>query len=181
MKAYEQGARPDGTNNFDNYMFGCSCWCNVYNRLDRELTQHPFFTKKSYKKVLTITCPNGEDELKFYVSRVDEKGRVPCAGKSIKVQLQEQAFLSEEVQGIMAHSESSVFMIGYDIRILSGLGKITLDMLSAVDRKHFQSSTLYVIEGEDVERPVHHTPQEEIKRPAVTWEVLANPQKRAKK
>nr|DAD87094.1 MAG TPA: envelope protein [Myoviridae sp. ctWaE18] len=181
LRAYEQGAREDGGNNFDNYMLGCTCWCSVYNRLDRKLTQHPFFSKKTYKKVLTITCPNGDSQLKFYVSRVDEKGRVPCAGKSIKVQLQEQAFLSDEVQNIIARSESSVFMIGYDISHLTGLGKITFDMLSVVDRKHFQSDTLHVFEGEDHTVPAHRTPQEEIKRPAVTREILANQQKKATK
>ena len=181
LRAYEQGAREDGGNNFDNYMLGCTCWCSVYNRLDRKLTQHPFFSKKTYKKVLTITCPNGDDLLKFYVSRVDEKGRVPRAGKSIKMQLQEQAFLSTEIQSIVARSESSVFMIGYDISHLTGLGKITFDMLSMIDRKHFQSDTLYVFEGDDHTSPVHHTPQEEIKRPAVTREILANQQKKATK
>lgn len=168
LRAYEQGARPDGTNNFDNYMLGCSCWCNVYNRLNRELDNHPFFTKKSYKKVLTISCPNGEAELKFYVSRVDEKGRVPCSGKSIKVQLQKQAFLSAEVQDVIAHSGSSILMIGYDITTLDGLGKITLDMLSAVDRKHFQSDTLHTFEGKDARITKQHAPQEEIRLPAVT-------------
>ncbi|WP_300803211.1 hypothetical protein [uncultured Desulfovibrio sp.] len=181
LRAYEQGAREDGGNNFDNYMLGCTCWCSVYNRLDRKLTQHPFFSKKTYKKVLTITCPNGDDLLKFYVSRVDEKGRVPRAGKSIKMQLQEQAFLSTEIQSIIARSESSVFMIGYDISHLTGLGKITFDMLSMIDRKHFQSDTLYVFEGDDHTSPAHHTPQEEIKRPAVTREILANQQKKATK
>ena len=179
LRAYEQGAREDGGNNFDNYMLGCTCWCSVYNRLDRKLTQHPFFSKKTYKKVLTITCPNGDDLLKFYVSRVDEKGRVPRAGKSIKMQLQEQAFLSTEIQSIIARSESSVFMIGYDISHLTGLGKITFDMLSMIDRKHFQSDTLYVFEGDDQTIPAHHTPQEEIKRPAVTREILAIQQKKA--
>ena len=179
LRAYEQGAREDGGNNFDNYMLGCTCWCSVYNRLDRKLTQHPFFSKKTYKKVLTITCPNGDDLLKFYVSRVDEKGRVPRAGKSIKMQLQEQAFLSTEIQSIIARSESSVFMIGYDISHLTGLGKITFDMLSMIDRKHFQSDTLYVFEGDDHTIPAHHTPQEEIKRPAVTREILAIQQKKA--
>lgn len=178
MRAYEQGARPDGINNFDNYMLGCTCWCSVFNRLDRELTDHSFFKKKNYKKVLTITCPNGEELLKFYVSRVDEKGRVPCAGKSIKVQLQQQAFLSDELQNIKAHSESSLFMIGYDISTTNGLGKITFDMLSAVDKKHFQSDTLYVFEDENHTLSAQHAPQEELKQPAVTREVLANHQKR---
>ena len=178
LRAYEQGAREDGGNNFDNYTLGCTCWSSVYNRLDRKLTQHPFFSKKTYKKVLTITCPNGDSQLKFYVSRVDEKERVPRAGKSIKMQLQEQAFLSAEIQSIIAHSESSVFMIGYDISPLTGLGKITFDMLSMIDRKHFQSVTLHVFEGEEHTIPVHHTPQEEIKRPAVTRAILAKQGKR---
>lgn len=179
LRAYEQGAREDGGNNFDNYTLGCTCWSSVYNRLDRKLTQHPFFSKKTYKKVLTITCPNGDSQLKFYVSRVDEKERVPRAGKSIKMQLQEQAFLSAEIQSIIAHSESSVFMIGYDISPLTGLGKITFDMLSMIDRKHFQSVTLHVFEGEEHTIPVHHTPQEEIKRPAVTRAILAKQGKKA--
>lgn len=50
LRAYEQGARPDGSNNFDNYMLGCSCWNNVYNRLNRELEQHPFFFEKNLQK-----------------------------------------------------------------------------------------------------------------------------------
>ena len=179
LRAYEQGAREDGGNNFDNYTLGCTCWSSLYNRLDRKLTQHPFFSKETYKKILTITCPNGDDLLKFYVSRVDEKGRVPRAGKSIKMQLREQAFLSTEIQSIIARSGSSVFMIGYDISHLKGLGKITFDMLSMIDRKHFQSDTLYVFEGDDHIIPAHHTPQEEIKRPTVIREILANQQKKA--
>ncbi len=179
MRAYEQGARPDGGNNFDNYMLGCTCWCSVYNRLDRELDRHPFFTKETRKKILTITCPNGEGRLKFYVSRVDEKDRVPRAGKSIKLQLQEQFFLSDEVQAVIAHSETSIFMIGYDISITGGLGKITFDMLSATDRKHFQSDTLYIFEGEEEVHSVRHAPQEDIRRPSVTREILASPSKKA--
>lgn len=179
LRAYEQGAREDGGNNFDNYMLGCTCWCSVYNRLNRKLIQHSFFSKKTYRKVLTITCPNGDGQLKFYVSRVDEKERVPRAGKSIKMQLQEQAFLSTEIQSLIAHSDSSVFMIGYDISHLTGLGKITFDMLSMIDRKHFQSDTLHIFEGEEHTVPAHHTPQEEIKRPAVTRAILAKQQKQA--
>lgn len=178
MRAYEQGARPDGENYLDNYMLGCTCWCSLFNRLDRKLTNHNFFKKKNFKKVLTITCPNGDEQLKFYVSRVDEKSRVPCAGKSIKVQLQEQVFLSNELQNIIARSKSSVFLIGYDISTTNGLGKITFNMLSAVDKKHFQCTTLYVFEDEEHALPAQHAPHEELKQPSVTRVSLANHQKR---
>jgi len=180
MRAYEQGARPDGDNNFDNYMLGCTCWCSVYNRLNRELDQHPFFAKTTYKKVMTITCPNGEEQLKFYISRVDEEGRVPRAGRSIKLQLQEQFFISDEVQEIIARSAKTVFVIGYDISETSGLGKITFDMLSSTGKNHFQSDTLYTFEEEE-SHPIRHVQPEEIKHPTVTREVLANSPKGATK
>lgn len=179
LRAYEQGARPGGGNNFDNYMLGCSCWCNAYNRLDRALNRHPFFTKKTYKKVLTITCPNWDDQLTFYVSRVDERGRIPCAGRSIKLQLQEQAFLSDEVQDIIAHATSSVYMLGYDISTQRGLGKITFDVLSATDRGRFQSDTVYIFDDDMSAIQGPHIPPEEIKHPTVTREVLANHSKKA--
>ena len=179
MRAYEQGATPDGDNNFDNYMLGCSCWCSTYNRLNRVLDRHPFFSKKTYQKVLTISCPNGSEKLTFYISRVDEKYRVPRACKSIKLYLQEQFFLSNEVQSIIERSSKSIFMIGYDISTIGGLGKITFDMLSATDRNHFQSNTLHIFEEE---RPLlHYMQPEKINDPTVTREVLANLPKKATK
>lgn len=180
LRAYEQGARPDGSNNFDNYMLGCACWCNVYNRLDRKLKDHHFFITKTHKKVLTIICQNGKSQLQFHVSRVDERGRIPCAGKSIKIHLQKQAFLSDEIQDIIAKSKSSVLMLGYDISCQHGLGKITLDMISSTGKGHFQSVTLHTFEDKKYALPTQHIRQEKIKRPAVTREVLATRQKKDK-
>lgn len=181
LRAYEQGARPDGTNNFDNYMLGCSCWNNVYNRLNRELEQHPFFSKKNYKKVLVITCLNGKEELKFCVSRVDEEKRIPCAGKSIKLSLQNQAFLSEEIQNIVSKStQNCVFMLGYDISTSRGLGKISFDMLSYVSKGKFQSDSIYIFNEEEASL-ASSLPHEELKHPVVTRDALLTSIKKSKK
>ena len=178
LRAYEQGARPDGSNNFDNYMLGCSCWNNVYNRLNRELEQHPFFSKKTYKKVLVITCLNGKEELNFCVSRVDDEKRIPCAGKSIKLSLQNQAFLSEEIQNIISNSmQNCVFMLGYDISTSRGLGKISFDMLSLVSKGKFQSDPIYVFDEKDAPL-TSKLPHEEPKHPVVTRDALVTPIKK---
>lgn len=174
LHAFAQGARPDGGNNFDNWFIGCACWCSLYKRLDLELTDHPFFTKKTYRRVLTITCPNGDKELTFYVYRVDEERRVPRGGRSIKLQLQPQFFLSDELKDIISRSPKTVYVIGYDISIENGLGKITFDMLSATDKNHFQSDTIFVFEEENIPVSSLHIPQENIETPTVTREGVAH-------
>ena len=179
LRAYEQGARPDGSNNFDNYMLGCSCWDNIYNRLDRELTNHHFFTKKTYKNVMTISCPNGNEQIEFYIFRVFENYRIPCSGKSIKINLHNQLFLSEEIENIITTHKSSVLIIGYDIHEMKGLGKITFNALSTADGAHFESEILYIFEGEGTTSSVKHTPQEKLKKPEVTRELLATHSKNA--
>lgn len=181
MRAYEQGTKSDGRNFFDNYFVGCGCWCNLYNRLDEKLEKHSFFTKKTSKKVMTISCPNGDNHITFYIFRVDEENRVPCAGKSVKLFLQEQFFLSDEIQTTIANSRSSVYTIGYDISIVNGLGKITFDMLSSTSKKRFQSTMLYTFTDVQPASKIERLPQEGIKSPTVTREDLAKQPKSARK
>lgn len=156
LAAFEQGRTETGENNFTNYSLGCSCWDNAFNRLERKLGASDFFAVRVCRKIMEITAPNGEENIIFYISRVDRLTRIPKAGKSIKRIMQEQLFLSDELMVMLARI--GVYTLGYDIDPIQGLGNITFDLLTPVTGHKFQNQTLHTFrprrEGFSTERPL---------------------------
>lgn len=168
LRAYEAGTTPDGENFFDNYSLGCGCWCNLFNRLNQKLEGNAFFSKNVHRRVMSISCPNFSGDFTFYASRVDADTRVPKAGRSIKLLLEEQFFLSPELEAIINESPSSVYVLGYDLDTINGLGRITLDMLYSTAKNQFQSQTIHVFREAPASIPACHATPEDIRRPKVT-------------
>lgn len=166
---------------FDNYMFGCSCWNNIFNRLPIHFPDE-FFHITCYNKVIKITALNDAEELNFYISKVDEYTRIPKGAKSLKIYMQEQLFLSEEIKNIITHDKKTIYMIGYSASTNNGIDKITFDMLSAIGKNKYQAETLYVFESRQNNSVEEINQQIEIiKQPIVTKETLHISKKEVKK
>ena len=86
---------------FTNYFVGCACFDNVFSRLTRLCRESDFFNGEPYRNTLEVKADVEGMPISFYVSRVDEKTRVPNAGKSIKRIAQEWQYLSDEVRAIV--------------------------------------------------------------------------------
>ncbi len=141
LAAYEQGFDPDEDRNFfDNYMLGCSVWNNIYNRISHYKTNFTYFDVKDYKKVLEI-FPKGSPT-PFYISRVGEDIRIPRSDLCIKRLAQEQLFLSDILRE--SARKNGLFYLGYDLDGVRGLGDITLELLTHVRWRTFQSETLHI-------------------------------------
>lgn len=168
LRAFETGKTADGENFFDNYSLGCCCWNNLYNRLNRKLDESDFFKKDTRRRVLSISCPNGDGSLTFYASRVNAETRVPRAGKSIKLLLREQYFLCAEVEELLCSSPRNVYILGYDLDAENGLGQITLNLLYAAGKNRFQTKAVHDFTAPRKLPAPSLAPPENISRPAVT-------------
>lgn len=143
LRAHSAAERPGGENFSDNWVLGCACWRILFNRLNTRLEKHSFFKKKVSRNVMEISCPNGDELFAFYVYRVNDDLRVPRGAKSVKVYLEQQLWLSDEIKSSALAQSSGVNIVGYDISIESGLGNITLDRLCASGKNKFESISLY--------------------------------------
>lgn len=167
---------------FDNYMIGCSCWSNLNNRIYENLLMDDYFTVIRKNNVIKISASNDDTLIDFYCHRVSQQTRIPTGGKSLKVSIQQQLFLSDEIQELIANGQKAIFTLGYDISGENGLGKITFDMLSAIDKKTYQATTIHAFEYDTEIASTIIMPQtEKIQQPVVTKEVLPNSQKKVKK
>lgn len=183
VEAVKDGCRAfEQSEHFDNYLFGCACWNSLFNRINLALINDDYFNIETYSKVTKISVCNNGKIINFYVTKVDEYTRVPKAGKSIKLNAGEQDFLSKEIEEIICQSSTAVYILGYSASTEHGLGKITFDILSTTDKKHFQATTLHTFEYEKDEL-VELIPLEieEIPQPIVTREELPNFQKEVNK
>lgn len=179
LRSHSAAEGPDGENFSDNWVLGCACWRILFNRLNTRLEKHPFFKKKVSRNVMKISCPNGDEIFAFYVYRVNDDLRVPRGVKSIKVYLEQQLWLSDEIKSSALAQSSGVNIIGYDISIESGLGNIILDRLCASGKNKFESVPIYDFSAqlqlpystheqpEKIVASVVSTMPEEISKPAV--------------
>ncbi len=152
--------------NFDNYFVGCACWNNVFSRLVRLCSKSNFFSGKPYGNTLEVKAVAESKPISFYVARVDEKTRIPNAGKSIKRLAQEQLFLSDEVRTIAENS--GVYTLGYDINHINGLGVITFDILTYISQRNYQPTTIFTFDVNLPEQTYTLTAPETVAKPAVT-------------
>lgn len=172
LRSHTAAADPDGENYSDNWCIGCLCWRNLFNRLRAQLPEDPFFNVQVKRNVMEISCANGSDNFVFYVYRVEEIPRNPTGAKSVKEYLQQQLWLSDEIETTIVDNVKGVNIIGYDLSIESGLGKVTLDRLCAVGKNKFEAVTLYDfgVSGANTDfapqmdnGPVNVKPEENIK------------------
>lgn len=186
LRSHAAAESPEGENFSDNWVLGCTCWRILFNRLNSRLDENSFFKKKVSRNVMEIFCPNGDDVFVFYVYRVDDDlRRIPKGAKSVKVYLQQQLWLSDEIKSNRLARAEGVNILGYDISIESGLGNITLDRLCAVGKNKFESVHLHdfktltqatttpAVQPEQVEKPRVSGAPEEIAKPAVNKENIA--------
>ncbi|WP_304679993.1 hypothetical protein [uncultured Desulfovibrio sp.] len=190
LRAHSAAERPGGENFSDNWVLGCACWRILFNRLNTRLEKHSFFKKKVSRNVMEISCPNGDELFAFYVYRVNDDLRIPRGAKSIKVYLEQQLWLSDEIKSSALAQSSGVNIIGYDISIESGLGNITLDRLCASGKNKFESVPLYDFstpeqmpdsmtkQSEKIAASIVSSTPEEISKPAVNMD---NAEEHAKK
>lgn len=181
LRAHTAAEESDGKNYMDNYTLGCACWRNLFNRLNDILQDHPFFHKKTTRQVMEISCPNGEETFSFFIYRVvDEEIRIPKGGKSVKAFLEQQLWLTDDIKSAILRGADGVNILGYDVTIESGLGRITLDRLIATDKRHYEPQLLHDfgmgigqpdgVSSTDVHGSNVSTTPEEISKPAVNMD-----------
>lgn len=178
LRCHSAAEGPDGENFADNWVLGCACWRILFNRLNRHLEDSKFFKKNVYSNVMQISCPNGDDNFTFYVYRVNDEIRIPKGARSLKIYLQDQLWLSEEIKSRAVANGNGVNIIGYDISLESGLGAITLEKLCFTSKNKFEPILLHDFTGAGIlmerrnkrhSEPFEITP-EEIDKPAVNKE-----------
>lgn len=113
---------------------------------------------------------------------MNEQTRIPTGAKSLKVFLQEQLFLSEEIKELLFNDKNAVYTIGYDATTLNGLGKITFDQLTATGKNKYQATTLHTFNylGQTAQPAITQAQTENIDIPIVKREVLHNSVKKDK-
>jgi len=110
---------------------------------------------------LVLTCLAGLEDFRLRVCRVDPDRRLPTSGKRAKQNAYQGPLLSDELYQLVYRSHE--FLVGYDTGILSGIGKITLQMLWASSDDKVDTETIAVL----YDATVHNTkpmpaPQESI-------------------
>lgn len=150
---------------FTNYFVGCACFDNVFSRLTRLCRESDFFVGEPYKNTLEVKADVEGIPISFYVSRVDEKTRIPNAGKSIKRIAQEWQYLSDEVRAIV--EEQGVYILGYNITTTDGFGEVTFDLLTNRSKTHIQVSRIFTFDVNIPAGTFELIQPETTKKPAV--------------
>ena len=118
--------RPD---RYREASMGYIAWDYICNAVWEELRKSPDWRISNTENDLVLTCTSGPEDIRLRVCRVDPNTRLPTSGKRAKESAYRGPLLSEDLCDLVYTSHE--FVVGYDAGILSGIGSITLQLLSS--------------------------------------------------
>lgn len=94
---------------------------------------------------LVLTCLAGPEDFRLRVCRVHPQTRLPTSGKRAKENAYHGPLLSDDLHTLIFTSHE--FLVGYDTGILSGVGKITLQVLWSSADSIFSQTLAVLYDG----------------------------------
>lgn len=116
--------RPD---RYTEGSMGYITWDHARRAVWEVLGRSPDWRVSNQENDLVLTCLAGPEDFRLRVCRVHPRTRLPTSGKRARENACQGPWLSDQLQHLMYPTRE--FLVGYDTGILSGVGKITLQVL----------------------------------------------------
>lgn len=135
---------------YRNYSLGCVCWDYIITNIKKELSEQDFFKVEIDQNVLTLSCNNGNENITFYISKVDNAYKLPTAGRRIKENAK-QLYFSDEIREMCEKNVNGVYALTYDVDKDNGLGDVAFCIIRNEGNEKYVSDVVHIFGNETSE------------------------------